>query len=77
MNIFVHTYDMFSSVVFLMGSCPEFSWSVLEGAGPPLGPLWALVGRALAGQLGLFGPGPCGPPWVLVGSPGPLRAGPL
>ena len=40
------------------------------------------MGRALVGPLGPCGPGPCGPPWALVGRalvgpPGHLWAGPL
>ena len=52
--------------------------------GPP-GPLWAPLGPCGPVPCGPSGPlwdgplwdGPCGPPWALVGSPGPLWAGPL
>ena len=51
-------------------------WALVGSLLVPPGPLcapWALVGRALVGQVQPTGASPCGP----LGHPGPLWAGPL
>ena len=69
---------MFSSVVFPIGSCPDFSRSVLGGAGAPHGHLWA---GPLWDPPGCCGTGSCGTPWAImgrahVGTLGPHGPGP-
>ena len=62
--IYIHTYGIFSSVIFPMGSCPECSRGGLGRAlmgplwGPP-GSLWAPPGPSWAGPLWA--------PWALMG----------